>query len=355
MYKTKLDTDKISQLEKFFNSNIEELSPEIERIMNHYEMSKLYHYTSLSTLFSILESDSLWLSGLHFSNDSSEEKLLGDKWLYKNKYKSDNFIFCVGEKEDLLSQWRGYCKDGGVSIGFDIAQKRKYNVLFADFDISKKYIYVEGIALPVLYTQKRFSDTPEEGAQYIIRKIQNTLNKKRKETPSLRENDFVPYIKHYAFEEELERRLLFSNTNGELLRCIRFRPLPNGTKIPYVVIKYGCVNEHRRNYLKKSEMKIKNIIDNSDFKKTVVVPDCSNQVEICNLVREYIIHNELNINGNVRVFCEGHLPIRSIRIAPMPDQNRIEEQVTRFCRNKYWLKDVDISVSDIPYVPSINN
>jgi hypothetical protein len=55
------------------------------------------------------------------------------------------------------------------------------------------------------------------------------------------------------------------------------------------------------------------------------------------------------------VICDGHLPIRSIKIAPMIDQKRIVEQVKRFCQSKYWLMDVEVSASNIPYVPSINS
>lgn len=357
MYKTKVEKEKLYQMEEFFKSNIEILSPGIKRVMNHYEIPELNHYTSLSNLFNILESDSLWLSGLHFSNDSSEEKLLGEKWLYDNNYTSDNFIFCVGEKCDVLSQWRGYCVNGGASIGLDVSRLRKYSVLYNDFDKRKKNIIVGGIALPVLYTPEKFSYTPEEeGAQYIIREIKDILDRNHKNTSLLCINDFVPYIKHFAFREEQERRLLISNANGRLSKCISFRELQNGTKIPYIVIKCEYVDDSRKTKSGKTEKKIKSIIDNNEFAKTVVVPDYSNQEEICNLVRLYIkTHTELIDDGDINVFCEGHLPIRSITISPMPDQNRMKEQVSRFCQSKYWLKDVDIRKSNIPYVTSVNS
>jgi len=347
-----LKIEKMLQLEKFFEDNIKDLSYGIDRKMGAV-IRELYHYTSLKTLFNILENDSLWLSGLHFSNDSTEEKMLGDRWLYDKKYRGDNFIFCVGDEGDSLSQWRGYCLNGGASIGLDIARLCKYRVLYANFDKSKKYKDIDGIALPVLYIPEKIADEngSMEAAKFIIREIE----KRFKNNKMLRIEDFVPYIKHHAFHEEKERRLLVSNTNGNFTACIRFRQLENGTKLPYIEIK--CVSTAMSDKrILISEKRIKSIIDNSNYKTRVVVPVCSNQEKLCANVREYIKkHPKLTGNIDIRVFCDGHLPIRSIRIAPMSDQKRIIEQVSRYCQSRYWLKDVKVHASKIPYVPSINS
>jgi hypothetical protein len=328
--------------------------------LDGYSLGRLYHYASLHTLFDMLEGDSLWVSGLRFSNDYSEEKLLGEDWLEDRSYNGDNFIFCTGETGDLLSQWRGYCMNGGAAIGFDIEKQAVYGVLHADFDKLQKHENIEAIPFPVLYTHEQSAEDARGGAQLIARIIEDELRNDKASAapkyPALEVTDFVPYIKHFAFHEERERRLLFSNSNGELSKCIRFRILPNGTKIPYIVVKREYVRDSRQKKENTSKTNIKKIIENRERSEAVVVPVCSNQNEISSLLRDYIRVNDLKKEfGEIGVFCEGHLPIRSITIAPMPDQNRIKEQVSRFCQSKHWLKDVKIQQSYIPYVLSINS
>jgi hypothetical protein len=293
---------------------------------------------------------------LRFSNDFTEERLLGADWLNEHKYHGDNFIFCIGGAGDLLSQWRAYCTCGGASIGFDVAGLHKYSVLHADFDLLKNHKFKEitAVAVPVLYTPMR--DSGEDGARLIARTIQNKLPKPSPAHP-LKVTDFVPYIKHYAFHEEREWRLLAENSGGELSECVLFRPLPNnGTKIPYLKIKYGDFAESFKT-IDQSEDKQKEIIDGREYPKMIIIPNCSNQRELCSLVRAYLrAHKKLTAGcGKVRIFCDGHLPVRSIKIAPMADQKRVVEQVRRFCKSIYWLQDVKVSPSRIPYVNSINS
>ena len=71
------------------------------------------HYTSLPVLFEILENDECWITNVRFSNDSSEELLLGDMRSIR-----DDYIMCCCDSDDQLSQWRGYCHNGGASIVF---------------------------------------------------------------------------------------------------------------------------------------------------------------------------------------------------------------------------------------------
>ena len=105
----------------------------------------LYHYTSISSLISMIDSGSIWLSNLHYMNDASEMKFAIKilKELVIKKINSHEVVeneiltqfvdwldtfervphhiyaFSLTEKGNLLSQWRGYCpKNGGVSIGF---------------------------------------------------------------------------------------------------------------------------------------------------------------------------------------------------------------------------------------------
>jgi len=99
----------------------------------------LYHYCSNNAFHSIIENHRIWLSALSLSNDSMEGKLVAEiltriaeadgldqpatqrlqKLVSGLEEVFDGLGFCLSEKGDLLSQWRGYAADAtGVSIGF---------------------------------------------------------------------------------------------------------------------------------------------------------------------------------------------------------------------------------------------
>lgn len=102
-------------------------------------METLYHYCSAETFSSIVGKNTIWLSSLSLSNDYMEGRLVaatlerlfsqsgisGEEMdLIRRAIKMaeelfDGLGFCLSEKPDLLSQWRGYANDGqGFSIGF---------------------------------------------------------------------------------------------------------------------------------------------------------------------------------------------------------------------------------------------
>ena len=53
----------------------------------------------------------------------------------------------------------------------------------------------------------------------------------------------------------------------------------------------------------------------------------------------------------LRIRCEGHLPIRQIMVAPTYNRDRLVEKIKRYCWSNYWLRDVDVVASQIPYIP----
>ena len=113
-------------------------------------IEELCYYCDLSAFKSIMENQTLWLSDIHYMNDSSEESLFLDAleevmdelWenlsdetkdyvlndermslIFKNSkkvFKSLAYICCFSDGlKDDLSQWRGYADDGkGLCIGF---------------------------------------------------------------------------------------------------------------------------------------------------------------------------------------------------------------------------------------------
>lgn len=103
------------------------------------EVSTLYHYCSTTAFLSIVSNRTIRLSSLALSNDSKEGKLVREtllrlsaednlnmkftqrfeKALLFLEEKFDGLGFCLSERRDLLSQWRGYADNGnGVALGF---------------------------------------------------------------------------------------------------------------------------------------------------------------------------------------------------------------------------------------------
>jgi len=110
----------------------------------------LYHYTSIDGFMGIIDSKKIWASNIKYLNDKDEfihtVKLLEErlKKIFKgrstNKFRkalfellkgsdiSDDFdiyVFSLTEEGDLLSQWRGYCPNYGLSIGFEFSALKR--------------------------------------------------------------------------------------------------------------------------------------------------------------------------------------------------------------------------------------
>ena len=60
-----------------------------------------------------------------------------------------------------------------------------------------------------------------------------------------------------------------------------------------------------------------------------------------------------NNNDPVKVWCEGHLPIRSIMVGPCENQSSVKESIRQYCKHTYWLQDVVIETSTTPFRKSI--
>lgn len=303
-----------------------------------------YHYTSLPKLFNILGNDCFWASNIRFSNDETEVKLLNDD-------RHDDYVVCFCEKSDQLSQWRGYCAEGGAAIGFHIGQYQQYSILQADYDTSGGYMIYENAPIPVLYVQPRvLSDNQNSTELAACIEYMNREYKDRDEYKYL----ISPYIKNSLFYEELESRLAFMNKTEELSKHIKFRDLDNGIKVPYIVVKHGDVGRMmancRTNPNDYNEKKLQEVYDDHN---DIWIDEGQDQetifYEILERVKTFLSKNEYDEDA-IKIFCKGHLPIDEIIVAPTADRSRVAEQTERFCRSKYWLKNVKVRESVIPYV-----
>lgn len=216
---------------------------------------KLCHYTTLAGALSIIDGGDLWLTNSRYSNDDEEldhgyavvkdvlDQMKNDaRWTESNLEDLHNrltaargdqvYICCFCEKDDLLSQWRGYAENGGgVSIEFDPA----------------KFTHIAGPDSPnglmrlwkVFYSREKQERIVRRCLEYNwgpgederIRRVVDALQ------------FFMPTFKKDAFREEQERRLIFTpysattprpsfRTRGTLL--LPYYGLQALTKVPGV-------------------------------------------------------------------------------------------------------------------------
>lgn len=302
-----------------------------------------YHYAPLDTVFKILETDSIRLSNSRFSNDESEEKMLGDSWTKNKSYRADNYIFCVCDDGDRLSQWRGYCPDGGASIGLSVDFTSDYSILFANSKIEN--ISSVNRAIPVIYASIK------ENSETIVR-IKNAINELELDIDMA---DTVPYIKNDNFYEEKESRIVFSNIDNDYDRCVRFREVANKIQVPYILVKFG----HTEKDLVPaafdfSDSAVEKFIKERENPVEIYIPQGNNQEKIYNVVKKK--YKELRkkaprANPKMYIYCEGHLPVKKIYVSPTYDRERTVESIKRFCKSRYWLSEVEVVASEIPFIP----
>lgn len=165
--------------------------------------------------------------------------------------------------------------------------------------------------------------------------------------------DMLPYLKNGHFREEREVRLVFSNKIGELSKCIRFRTLPDGVKIPYIVVKYGNIGKMKSacttDIAQFDDARIEELCLNND---PIWIEEGYDQeskfFEMMKHINDY--KKRKNYTRKISVLCKGRLPVEKIMVTPTYDRKRKAEQIRRFCQSQYWLKNVSVEISDIPYI-----
>ena len=214
-------------------------------------MSHLYHYCSTAAFHSIISTRSLWLSSLRQSNDRSEGRLVSEAVARLASIHGvnletrghllsavenlegfyDGLGCCLSPEGDLLSQWRAYAEDGtGVSLGFSRAYLDWLVQSSGGQDIDLSLLKVEyepethnKLVLPVYTRLRELLESDEE----ICEDIPPELSPESEEYARLTELHgrlavltllkaampalhHVFLLKHHAFSEEKEWRLLHS-------------------------------------------------------------------------------------------------------------------------------------------------
>lgn len=198
----------------------------------------LFHYTDAQALCSILEKQELWLSDIRYMNDHSEfdhgidviKKLIKkhhgaeavEKFEWVADFGKDHLIGACSfsKKKNLLSQWRGYCPNGGYSIEFD--------------RVELESVMEENRSILVDCAYKK--EEQEKIAKMCAIEI-DLMSKEDSEVIDnlLRDNFWGPIaqIKNENFKEESESRIIVYLHTQKF--CYRVR---NELIIPYYAMKF---------------------------------------------------------------------------------------------------------------------
>jgi hypothetical protein len=214
----------IGSLVQFLNS-LESYSHDLVQHLRSGQ--KLCHYTSLEGAIGIISCGDLWLTNSRYSNDDEElnyghrlvDAVLDEleseatanapqfAWLRRLRSQlqvergDQVYICCFCEKDNLLSQWRGYAENGGgVSVEFDpngftgVAGPECSHGLMRLW----KVFYDREQQRKILRDCIDYPNWPVAGEDDRIRFVFDALQ------------FFMPTFKNSDFREEQERRLIFT-------------------------------------------------------------------------------------------------------------------------------------------------
>lgn len=371
-----------------------------------------YHYTSLQTLWAILDSETLWVTQARFSNDSEEIKkgihFLKDlcsqhKGGSLDKYVGrledggeediDCYIACFCGNSDVLSQWRGYCRSDGVSVGFafDETEPCYYFNDAGDDEQEPQAVRL----YQVWYVAEE--DGESSGKTISGKDLKEELSKKLEKLEELSDEQTskafidaaIPLIKHSGFCEEDEYRLMIRNTPSEhggkvpfpLNKYVRYSTA-DGMKRPYIVISFGKnrlephVKEVRLYGLEpRSEEELRRLLEPPPVRRPwrkkrgpayrlkhvdgwkgppqIIIGPGEDQQEVFEAFDRTLTANAedgIGLFQGVKLWCEGRLPIRSIKVSPCQNQKEVIESIRHYCvHQKFWMKYVEVSGSNTPY------
>ncbi|MGE0736721.1 MAG: DUF2971 domain-containing protein [Alphaproteobacteria bacterium] len=199
---------------------------------------EIFHYTSANGLLGILSETQLRATNISFLNDSTEyqHSIDGFSFVARHNLKPDNpipsnillnnilerisrasgeklippvYVSCFSEVSDSLSQWRGYGHgEGGFAIGFNVP--KLIDVVLTEGALLWPCIYAPQeqarlyekllLELDKIFQQAVFANSDlqnsssfaSEFAKYALLKL----------------SVFAPLIKHHAFKEESEWRIV---------------------------------------------------------------------------------------------------------------------------------------------------
>ena len=354
-------------------------------------------YSYGDQVYKILSSDSLYAFNSELSNDWSENKIL------KLQDRNDIYITCfycdydVNKPGDVYSQWTSYCHGGGTAIEFYFGQNLvfktldktdddsfaksvselvngsngnpssvfNYSIMASECD-SSKYIRYPQYPFPVSYYQHAVDGSCDLNiSSTYYAKLTSNICKVNKicRNNNLDEIDishFAPYIKYKGFKQEQEARLAFINKDNMLSKCIRF--IGDG-KVPYICLRFGnqdsnlepcdMLEKYKGKTLdEKAESYVESLgLLQRNPSVPIIIPQGYNQEEVYNAVEKQVLkyNKDKSAANRIVIICQGHLPITKITLAPTNDRELQRKKLEIFCKSKYWLRNVEICTSNLPY------
>lgn len=329
---------------------------------------------------------------------------------------NDCYMVCFCEKDDILSQWREYAR-GGVSLELNFTKDTFYTIMCnektkgeneKDKNCPGKHMYcipsrfhfapipykvVYAVPISVIYLRKNSGqlemndgDEPERPGAKEIADIVEIINKEAEQMEKERMlKNLLPFIKHEGFKEEKESRLLFSRID-EISPYVVDYLTDRGKKVPYIRVQFGNAEKREETSCKIKYYQIdqelidccKTHLDANGFLKIpgekdpikitleeevckrandddghIYIENCNHQKYIFEMIDYYVTNYNKEHSSNVKIWCDGYLPIRGITIGPSEDAQELCESVSHKVKNIFWLKYATVKVSDIPYRTSV--
>lgn len=245
---------------------------------------KLYHYTSINALESILRNNCLWITNSNFLNDKTELiysidlfKELFDSKKYDfinakdmeryviiiNDILSNCYIFSSSTNNDSLALWGNYSKYDGYNIEFDLDTFFKRQIESKIFlvcnDKDAKLIPIGGkssddiedssyiLSGEVIYNIDQQKEIISDvfsciNSLYQILKTYPHITEQDESTIHSRVlraiavlSDYMQLFKNPCFASEQEKRIIFQI--GKNLDVIKYRT-SYGSFIPYIIVKF---------------------------------------------------------------------------------------------------------------------
>ena len=334
----------------------------------------------------------------------------------------DCYIICVCKINDILSQWRGYCRNDGVSLG--LAFERETPKMFVrSKDDAGEAAEANGIKLCAVWYCGDDTDQDKGELENVKNVILNYLTDK-----VLPETDFSPiavlnflssispYIKHVGFREEEECRMVFlkddaSRANVQLnADHVQYAVEKDNVQSPHLVVAFnpkdrsgkaakvkkaaaasaattgasgttaapasGTESLSKPQYIRffpgesASEAntesfsnKLKEVLKGTHLslnlmkspvikeKQIIIGPgDEVEQQKLFKLLDEAFNETADIDSRNVPIWCEGHLPIRTITVSPCQNQDEVVRSIRHYIDSQFfWMKYVKVSGSKIPF------
>lgn len=247
----------------------------IEKIIKLYKKNNeipqlICHYSNIDSVLGILNSNSFWASDIEYLNDKNEFKysidLISDRLMATLQYQLSKttdklrrtfyktmielmdrkeilneyqiFVVSFSTKNDLLSQWRGYCPDNfGLSVGLSL----KENIYVVDKPEYSIYL------LPCFYDKVEYDEIIQELIESFFNELIANMEKYDivKRDMSYFDIIYNKYINKYllvssiikdeSFSEEDEWRLLVVTKIDTNSSNLNFRK-GESLMIPYIEI-----------------------------------------------------------------------------------------------------------------------